>query len=49
MCNHTGFSNVSEFEIKHCFDNLLVLRNTSQSNLNKFCKIIPGLFLLIFL
>lgn len=49
MCNHieARFSNAMESEIKHGFNNLLVLRNTSWSNLSKFCKIIQGLFLLI--
>lgn len=41
-----GFSNVTESEIRHCFNNLLVLRDTFSSNLNEFCEITQGLFLL---
>lgn len=42
----SGFCNVTESEIRHCFNNLLVLRDTFYSNFNKFCEITQGLFLL---
>lgn len=41
-----GFSNVTESGIRHYFNDLLVLRDTFWSNLNKFFEITQGLFLL---